>query len=158
MKKCSEIGDLSPGFTEVALKYVSEPNQPERVKITSPEDAYEVFMDIWDKDTLEVCEQFWVILLSKSKEAIGWCRLSSGGKAATIVEVGHVVLLALLGNASSLLVAHNHPSGNRKPSHADTRLTKQLGDALKLMGLQLDDHLILTRDGFYSFRAHQGQL
>jgi DNA repair protein RadC len=72
---------------------------------------------------------------------------------ATVVEPGEVFKQALLNDAHSIIVLHNHPSGNLKPSEADIRLTKRLIESGKNIGIALEDHLIIASNEFLSFRA-----
>jgi len=154
MKNITEKFDLSSSFAEVGLRYDSVRGSSLEVKITTPYAARELLMSIWNRDTLELREEFYVLLLNNAKQCLGWSRVSVGGKTATIVEVSQVVTLALLGNAKSLVVAHNHPSGILKPSRADINLTTKLATALQFHDLELSDHLIITREDYYSFREH----
>lgn len=152
--KLSENWKVSPSMAQVELRYVSEPDQAEQWQLTGPEDVSAFLRSIWNKDTFELREEFYVILLNNAKNVIGWCKTSMGGKTATIVDISQVVTIALLGNACSVVVAHNHPSGVLKPSQADINLTNRIATALKWHDLTLDDHLILVKQGFYSFRSH----
>ena len=154
MKTFTEKWDLSPCFSEVELRYATKGDRSSKAAVCSPDDAREFFMSIWNQDTLELREEFYVLLLNNAKQSLGWCKLSSGGRTATIVEVSQVVALALLGNAHSVIVAHNHPSGTLRPSGSDIRLTNKIATALKVHDLELNDHLIITKAGYYSFRLH----
>ena len=78
-------------------------------------------------------------------------KLSTGGTSATIAEPKLIFASSILGNASSIILAHNHPSGNLKPSDADISLTKKMKEAGKLLEIPVVDHLIITPEGFYSF-------
>jgi DNA repair protein RadC len=95
--------------------------------------------------------------MNHSKQVMSWSKISAGGRSATVVEVPSIVQLALLGNASSVILAHNHPSNQMKPSHADINLTNRVKKALQLFNIGLDDHIILTATGYVSF-ADRGLL
>ena len=141
-----------PIIAEVSLAYKSSQPVETLPTITSPEEAAHFLRSIWDQETLELREEFIVVLLNNAKKVLGWSRISTGGSTATIVEPSAVFQLALLGKADSIICAHNHPSGNLKNSQADTFLTRRLKDAGKLLGVALDDHIILTQGGYLSLR------
>ena len=138
-------------LAEVQLKYRSR-NPGEQPQISTPEAAAEYLRNIWDLDALEICEEFVVLILNASKKCLGWCKLSRGGSTSTIVDPAHVFRVALLANAHSIVVAHNHPSGNTRFSRADIALTKRLVDAGQLLDITVEDHIILTVSGFVSYR------
>jgi DNA repair protein RadC len=139
-------------IAEVSLAYKASQPVETLPTITSPAEAAEYLRSIWDLNTLQLREEFIVILLNNAKKVLGWSRISTGGSTATIVEPSAVFQLALLGKADSIICAHNHPSGNLKNSQADTLLTRRLKDAGKLLGVALDDHIILTQGGYLSLR------
>jgi DNA repair protein RadC len=141
-----------PTIAEVSLAYKATQPVETLPSITSPQEAAEYLRSIWDEDTLELREEFIVVLLNNAKKVLGWSRISTGGSTATIVEPSAVFQLALLGKADSIIVAHNHPSGNLKASSADVSLTARLTNAGKLLGITLDDHIILARGGNLSLR------
>ncbi|MBO6622401.1 MAG: JAB domain-containing protein [Balneola sp.] len=141
-----------PIIAEVSLAYKSSQPVETLPTITSPEEAAHFLRSIWDQETLELREEFIVVLLNNAKKVLGWSRISTGGSTATIVEPSAVFQLALLGKADSIICAHNHPSGNLKNSQADISLTRRLTDAGKLLGITLDDHVILTQGGYLSLR------
>ena len=97
------------------------------------------------------------MLLNRANLVLGIVTVSSGGVAGTVADPKMIFGVALKANCSSVLLAHNHPSSNLTPSEADIRLTRKLKEAGKVLDLPVLDHLILTRDGFYSF-ADEGML
>ncbi|MEQ1878385.1 MAG: JAB domain-containing protein [Bdellovibrionia bacterium] len=102
-------------------------------------------------------EEFWAIALGSTKRVIRIQMIFRGTVDACLVHPRDVFRFALTMNASSLLVAHNHPSGDNRPSQEDLALTKRLADAGKLLQIPLIDHLILADDGFFSL-ADRGLL
>ena len=96
-------------------------------------------------------EEFWVIYLNRSNKVLLKERLSIGGISGTVADSKIIFKKAIDLLASSFIVAHNHPSGNLKPSQADIDLTKNLKAAGKLLEINLLDHLIITDSGYYSF-------
>ena len=108
-----------PTITEVSLAYKASQPVETLPQIASPEEAAEYLQSIWDQGTLELREEFIVVLLNNAKKVLGWSRISSGGSTATIVEPSAVFQTAMLGKADSIIVSHNHPSGRKQASSAD---------------------------------------
>ncbi len=136
---------------EVELIYKSKVKASERPKITCSKDAYEIFLKHWDADKLEFVEEFKVILINRANKVLGICSLSIGNVAGTIADPKQVFTAALKANASYVVVCHNHPSGNLKPSHADEVLTHKMREAGRFLDLPLLDHLIIAAEGYFSF-------
>ena len=95
-------------------------------------------------------EEFWIILLGRSQKVLGKELISKGGLAATICDPKIIFHAALQYQASGLILVHNHPSGNLKPSQEDIMLTKKLSAAGRLLDMSVFDHLIITDNGFVS--------
>ncbi|MCF0191903.1 MAG: DNA repair protein RadC [Prevotella sp.] len=126
----------------------------ERLTITTSEDIFHAIHPILrDAPT----EEAWVFLLNHAHKLIKKVRLSHGGLTETLVDIRVVVKEALLANATTIALCHNHPSGNCKPSRADDTLTKQLNEACRLMRIHLIDHLIVVESGYFSY-ADEGRL
>lgn len=96
-------------------------------------------------------EQFYAMYLNRANHVLGVDRISSGGISGTVVDTRLICKPAIMQLASSVIVAHNHPSGNLKPSSADIEITKKLKEGLKLFDIKLLDHLIITDSGYLSF-------
>ncbi|MEQ8526079.1 JAB domain-containing protein [Gracilimonas sp.] len=137
---------------EVSLKYSSQKSYDEMPIITSPEEAAQFLRSIWDTDTIELREEFYIVLLSNTKQVLGYSKISTGTMTGTLVQPITVFQTAILGNANSILVCHNHPSGNLKASGADIQLSKRLRDAGKLLGIEVVDHIVLTKESFTSIK------
>jgi DNA repair protein RadC len=120
------------------------------VNIHSPEDAVAYFGPKLRDLTKEV---FIVAFLNNAKRLTGHRKISSGGATATIVDPAEVMRQAVLNDASSILLVHNHPSGQAKESRADINLTKRIAESGKLLGIPVDDHVIIAGDGFVSMRG-----
>lgn len=134
---------------EIKVSY-STKNTP-KSRITSGKQAFELLFSSWDKDSIELQEEFKVLLLNRSNEVLGLYPMSKGGVSGTIVDVKLIFAVALKCNASSIIIAHNHPSGNLKPGEADISITKKIKNGSELLDLNLLDHLIITKNGFFSF-------
>lgn len=120
-------------------------------KITSSQKAYEILLNSWSKGTLELHEEFKVILLNNANEVLGIYQLSKGGITGTVVDVRLILSVALKCNAVGIILAHNHPSGVLKPSESDKTITKKIKNASEFMDIKLLDHLIITKNGYFSF-------
>ena len=96
-------------------------------------------------------EEFWAIYLNQSNRVIRKERLSVGGLTGTLVDVRLIMKGALLCNATGMIIAHNHPSGNEKPSQEDNRITDQVKKAADSLNIRLTDHIIITSNTYYSY-------
>ncbi len=119
----------------------------ERVQVTSPGDVAAVYGPLMRDLKKEI---FKVVLLNTANVIIGDYTVSEGGLAASIVEPRAVFQQAILENAAAIICLHNHPSGNPEPSREDIRITRQLVEAGKLMGVPVHDHLIIAGAGYTS--------
>ncbi|WP_299187601.1 RadC family protein [uncultured Aquimarina sp.] len=126
-------------------------------KIGSARDVATTLSKFYIKNTIEVREQFFVLYLDNSNKVLGYHTHSVGGVKASIVDMRILFSVALKGLATSLIVVHNHPSGTLKPSNSDIVITNKIKKAGELLDIQLLDHIILTKNGFYSF-AEEGKL
>ena len=119
--------------------------------ITNSQNAYEIFKSLFPADTISLQEQFVVLYLNRANRVIGSYQLSKGGITGTIADVRLILSVALKTLATGLILAHNHPSGNLKPSEADIQLTNKVKQAAKLMDIEVLDHMILSSNGYFSF-------
>jgi DNA repair protein RadC len=136
---------------KLILPYSPNYKIAESPKISSAAEAYKLFIDQWDSGKIELLEEFKMILLNRNNRVLGMINISQGGMSGTVADPKLIFVAALKAAASYIILAHNHPSGNLKPSNEDIRLTKKLVDGGKLLDLQVVDHLIITNEGFYSF-------
>ena len=121
---------------------------PDRVQITCSRDTYNVLSPyLSDLNT----EEFWAIYLNQNNRVIGKSRLSSGGINQSVVDVRILFKSALDHLSTAIVIAHNHPSGNLKPSAEDLKITRQIADAGKILNIQLLDHLIISQNSYFSF-------
>lgn len=141
--------------TEVELVYRNKVRQADRLKIATAENAYDIFLSAWDRNKIDLVEQFLIMLIDRGNHVLGVSNISTGGISACLVDPKIVFATALKGKASGIIMAHNHPSGNLKPSNADIALTEKLKEGGKLLDIQVLDHLIVTPQTFYSF-ANEG--
>ena len=102
-------------------------------------------------DDLTLFESMFLILLDKSNKTVGYAKISQGGTAGTVVDVKLIAKYAIDSLSASVIMVHNHPSGNKQPSQADIDVTKKVKQALKLFDINLLDHVIITEKDHYSF-------
>ena len=139
------------------IKVAYSTSDTPKVKIKSGEDAYDVLLASWNLDTIELQEEFKILLLNRANEVLGIYPLSKGGITGTVVDQRLIFAVALKCNASGIIMCHNHPSGKLLPSETDITLTKSIGKCSELLGINLLDHLIISKNGFYSFSS-EGKL
>ena len=139
--------------SHVKLSYHSRVKPEDRPKVTCSQDAYNVFLNSWDMERIELVEEFKVLYLNRANQAIGLYEASVGGRAGTVVEPGHIAITGFLLNASGIILAHNHPSCNPKPSAQDIAMTKNMKEICKCAGMELLDHEIMPGNNpdYYSF-------
>ena len=148
----------SGNIAEVKAVYQSKVKASDRPKIITSHNAYHIVKDLFNHDTIEYREEFIVLMLNRANRVIGWVKLSDGGTCGTVVDPKICFTLALQCNASSLILAHNHPSCNEKPSNEDVRLTKKIKDAELLLEISLMDHIIVCPDNKYFSFADEGMI
>lgn len=134
---------------EIKLSY-SRKGNCER-SISSSRDVVEIFRAHFDADEMDYRESFFALYLNHANKVLGIKKVSECGISSTVVDVRIVMQAALLCNATAVIVAHNHPSGNLKPSSADMQMTSQIKEAGKILNISLLDHVILTSDSYFSF-------
>ena len=126
-----------------------EASVKESAKIQSSEAVYE-YMKPYMLDLKQ--EQFWILLLNRANRIIRPCQISSGGVSSTVVDSKIIFSKAIENLASSIILIHNHPSGNTNASQADVQLTKNLKSAGDLLEIPILDHIIFTNEKYYSFK------
>ncbi len=143
--------ERSPRLAEIRAVYKSRRKFSERTTASGPSDVEAYLREIWNPRTLELSEDFLVLCLNGSHQAVGWVKVSSGGLNASHVDPRIVFAIALQTASTAIVLAHNHPSGNLEPSAEDKSLTRRLVEAGNLLGVRVLDHVILTREGSFSF-------
>lgn len=143
-------------LAEIKISYTRRNYQRSTSVVRCSRDAYELLVDNWDKRLIELLEEFKLLLLDRANKVLGIVHLSRGGTAGTVVDAKLVFATALQCNAHGIILAHNHPSGNTKPSQTDLDLTKRLTDGGRMLDIQVLDHLIITTRGYWSFADEGG--
>lgn len=141
--------DLSK-VSEVQLTYKTKIKASERPKITSSRQVYDLLRTFFEEH-MEYRELFYVVYLNRGNRVLGVVKISEGGCSGTVVDNKMVFQGALLASASAIILAHNHPSGNLRPSDNDIALTKKCKEAGRVLEIDVLDHVILSDEGYYSF-------
>lgn len=135
--------------SEIQVSY--KPNKIVSSKIATSFDAVQIIRKFWNEETIEMQEEVKVILLNNSNCVLGIYNLSKGGITSSLVDIRLVLSVALKCLAPGIILVHNHPSGNLKPSSADLNIVKKLMDSCKIMDITLFDSIIITKESFMSF-------
>lgn len=149
-KVISQLGEVTTKPPKIRIVYSKKLKTNEREKITSSQDASRILRKLWSSQ-MEVREEFVVLLLDRSNRVLGYHLLSKGGLTATVADVRLIYSVALESLAAGIIIAHNHPSGNLNPSDADKLLTKKVVEAGKYFDIPVIDHVILTKESYFSF-------
>ena len=145
-----------PKVSEIEITYKPVIKPSEMLKVTCSKDAEKILRSIWSND-ISYRESFYALYLNRANKVLGYQLISIGGIFGTVVDPKCIYQAALKASCVSLIIAHNHPSGNSESSDADIKITKKLKDAGKLLDITLLDHLILTPEVYISM-ADEGLL
>ena len=151
----SEIDGMK--VSEVELVYKSKVRPSERPQVSSSKEVYELLKRVWDENKIGLVEQFKILLLNQANRVLGIYEISTGGMTGTIADPKLVFIAALQAAAVNLVLAHNHPSGNLKPSRADIELTRKIKEGGRLLEINVLDHLIISTEAYYSM-ADEGAM
>lgn len=127
--------EVQAEVAEIQISYHPKVRPSQRPRVSLSRDAVEIFHKTWDESKIDLVEQFRVMLLNRANKVLGVLNLSEGGLSATIADPKLIFACAL--KAAASILAHNHPSGNLKPSQADISLTKSLKEAGKFLELPI---------------------
>lgn len=122
---------------------------PEK-KIEGSKDANEFIRQFFNED-IEIFESCFILLLNNANKTIAYAKISQGGVTGTVVDVRIVAKYAVESLATGVILAHNHPSGSLIPSTPDRNITEKVKNGLNILDIKLIDHLILTKDSYFSF-------
>lgn len=140
-------------FNEIAITYTSKKKLGP--KIISSKNVFDLMLPNWLD--IDYSESFHVILLNRSNIVLGVCKISVGSVSGTVADPKKIFQTALKANASSIVLCHNHPSGNVQPSTGDNSITTKCKDAGNFLDLPVLDHVIISRDKYFSY-ADEGLL
>jgi len=137
---------------DVKLTYNTKVKSSERPVIHNSEDIYRLLVDhVYNEGMIQHKEYLKLILLNNSSKVLGVSNISEGGITETSADIRIIMQAAILGNATRIILAHNHPSGSLNPSTVDNLLTEKVKNAAKLFNITLLDHIIVTDSGYYSY-------
>lgn len=136
---------------EIQITYNPKIKPSQRQKVESSKDAYELLKGTWDHNKIEFVEQFKIMLLNRANRVLGIVDISTGGQSGTVADPKVIFGAALKAAAASIILAHNHPSGNLKPSQSDISLTHKIAAAGSFLDIAVLEHIILTSEGYLSF-------
>jgi DNA repair protein RadC len=157
LMKFKGIGEAK-AISIVAAMELGRRKKPEdkikREQIVTSKDAVDIFQPLLGDNAHE---EFWILFLNRANVVTGKHAVSSGGMTGTVVDPKMVFKAALDAKAVGIILCHNHPSGNVKPSQQDIDLTKKLAAAGKLMEISVLDHIIVAQNSYYSF-ADEGMM
>ena len=144
-------------LAEVELVYKTKVKASERPMVRDSKSMYELLKSCWNNDRIEMMEEFKVVFLNRANRVIGVYHVSSGGITGTVADPRLILAAAIKTLSVSMILSHNHPSGNLLPSRADEELTCKIKEAAKYHDIKLLDHIIMSTEGYYSF-ADEGLL
>ena len=128
-----------------------------KIKVTGSQIIYDLILSQWNSNIIEYQEEVKIILLNRSNIVLGIYEMSKGGITGSVVDIRIIMGVALKCSASSMIMVHNHPSGKLTPSDSDKLITRKLKEACDLLDVSLLDHLIISKEGYYSF-ADEGKI
>ena len=143
---------------EVELIYKTKVKSADRLQVTKSSEAFDIFKNHWNINTIEYVEEFKLLLLNKANRVLGVLDISKGGVSGTVTDVRLIFQAAIKANASRIIVAHNHPSGNVTPSENDIRITKKIKESGLILDIQLLDHLIISPENTYYSMGDEGNI
>ncbi|MCX7861854.1 MAG: DNA repair protein RadC [Bacteroidales bacterium] len=156
-KKISGLGSAKAVTIMAALELGNRRNLESALEVpvfSNSQKVFDFFRSIFaDMQT----EQAWFVTLNNANKLKGYYQLSSGGQTATVIDIRVILKKALYDDATAIILAHNHPSGNLKPSEQDKIITQKLKLAAQQLDIQLLDHIIITQYKYFSF-ADEGLL
>ncbi len=141
-KATSILAALELGRRRDGMKY------SEKTPVKSSETVYKLFHPLMSD--LEH-EEFWLLMLNRANRVLGRFKVSQGGLSGTVIDTRIILKKALDNLASSIIVCHNHPSGNKQPSDADLKITGKLKKAAEMLEIKLLDHVIIADKSYFSF-------
>ena len=143
--------DQKSVVAEIKISYrpVIKPSQ--RPKVAASWEVYQLLKDNWDEEKLELQEQFKIMLLNRGNRVLGIAEISTGGISGTVADPKLIFAIALKAGASAIILSHNHPSRQLKPSRADISLTNKIVQGGNLLDIAVLDHIIVTAEGYFSF-------
>ena len=136
--------------TEKILKVCEGSNSFQKAKIISSKGSCEYIKQFYSDD-IEIFESFFILMLNRANNTIGYVKISQGGCVGTVVDIKLIAKYCIDSLCQNVILAHNHPTGNIQPSQADKDITEKIKKGLRLLDITVLDHVILTKNDYYSF-------
>jgi DNA repair protein RadC len=138
--------------SEVETVYITKIKNSELKKITKSSECANIFRSIPEyAENIDYCEYFYAMYLNRANAVLAVMKISMGSSTGSIVNIQKIIKSALDFNAKSVVISHNHPSGNLTASNEDINVTKKIKNALSFFEMNLLDHIILSSESYYSF-------
>ena len=138
---------------EIKVTYRKKSNSFDLIKVTQSSEIEELLRNVWSNQ-IEYKEEMILFCLNRQNEVLGYSKVSSGGSSGTVIDNKIILQIALNTHSSGIIVAHNHTSGNLKPSQSDIEVTRRLRSACELIDIKLLDHIILSKESYLSMTDH----
>lgn len=135
---------------KIKISYHNKIHPDNRAIVKDSKDAYDILLKGWNKNYIQIVEEAKLLMLDKRNACLGIADLFRGGVSSCVIDPKIVLATSLVSGASGIILAHNHPSGNLKPSKSDIDITRRISNGASIVGLQLLDHMIITPHGYYS--------
>jgi DNA repair protein RadC len=136
---------------EIEITYRTKVKACDRPIVRQSSDAYQLFEHSWNENQIRLIEEFKIMLLNRANKVLGIVSISTGGMTGTVADPRLIFAAALKCGACGIMLCHNHPSENLKPSQADIDLTQKLVNGAKLLDIRILDHLVISPEGYFSF-------
>ena len=146
---------MNSSFSQIKVSYSNKVKPSDRVAVQCADDAANYMREVWED--IEYRESVYLLCLNRSNKILGYCLISLGGLSAAIIDVKMIFQAALLSNAAGIILLHNHPSNNEKPSEEDKKITQKVKEASKILDMAFLDHIIMLPEGHVSL-ANEGLL
>lgn len=137
-------------MAEIKISYSYLVSPKSLLGVSSSVDTFDYLRAIWSPQ-IDRLEEFMILCLNRANKILGYSKIGQGGFSGTVADPKVIFQVSLKANASSIILAHNHPSGNLKPSANDIQLTRKIQKAGEYLDLLVLDHIILSSDGYLSF-------
>lgn len=137
---------------EVQLSYIPKKSLSDAKSFRSSKDLHDFLVEhIYEENTIYHREFFNVLLFDNRLRLLGYRTIAEGGVGSCLVDLKILMQIAILSNATSIAIAHNHPSGHVQPSKADDMLSKSVAEACNLFKIRLIDHIVVAPEQYYSY-------
>lgn len=144
------VRDLIPEI-KISLTMSHNVKKSQLLKVGSSQDCADILRKLYCLQTFDFLEEFMILCLNQANKVVGFYPVSKGGITGTVADPRVILTAALNCAATSLVLSHNHPSGNLQPSNADKEITQKIKHAASYLDIRLLDHIILNDEGYFSF-------